>query len=254
MFPTVFRSLGLFFFPITQWRDKLSSKGLDIKSSEITEIEICTNQKSKPTLISKFTWILSVFKPKPFDFPCASLCLLPYFDLAVRLLALLQKIQKKHSNNFQTKNFSVFAEHCGREKSFDFARILQAWFSPKLMVNWTSLSSFFTPDLPSQTRAFLQGCFFFFLIVGVPSLGSTIILQLLSHFSKFAALDSSWVCRAALNLQWDDSDEHGQWQTIHSQTHQSSWLGEQHWWLQYHINSSYRLLSSSFPSKLQLHK
>lgn len=166
MFPTVFRSLGLSFFPITQWRDKLSSKGLDIKSSGITETEICTNQKSKPTLISKFTWILSAFKPKPFDFPCASLCLPPYFDLEGRLLALLSCFKKFRINTAtiskQKKN-SVFAEHCGREKSFDFARILQAWFSPKLMVNWTFLSSFFIPNLPSQTRAFLQGFLFGFL-------------------------------------------------------------------------------------------
>lgn len=38
-------------------------QGLDIKSSEITEVEICTNEKSKLTIISNFTLILPVFWP-----------------------------------------------------------------------------------------------------------------------------------------------------------------------------------------------
>lgn len=95
MFPTVCRSLELFFFPITQWRDKLSSKGLN--SSEITEIEIRTNQKSKSTLISKFTQILSVFKPINHLISLVLLCLPPYFDLAVRL-ALLSCFPKFRRN------------------------------------------------------------------------------------------------------------------------------------------------------------
>lgn len=44
--------------------------------------------------------------------------------------------------------------------------------------------------------------------MAVPSLGSILILQFLLHFSKSAALDSNWVCTSALNLQWDDSEEH----------------------------------------------
>lgn len=67
--------------------------------------------------------------------------------------------------------------------------------------------------------------------MAVPLSGSTIILQLLLHSSKFAALDSNWSTAGSVQLHWISSGmtlmNTGQRQTIQSQTHQCNWWGEQ---------------------------